>query len=189
MALFSNKQPDPQRQIQRQLVEKEREYRSGLNTLRDLIAPSAFRVSQNTVEVSGKYARSFFILSYPRFISVDWLSPIINLDTPMDMAMYIYPMDTADIMKKLKSKVGQLESSNRLSQEKGNVRDPMMETALQDIEGLRDRLQQGTERYFRFSIYFTIYANDLKELDQSSATLESILPSKLIIFQPPPPPT
>ena len=184
MALFSNKQPDPQRQIQRQLVEKEREYRSGLNTLRDLIAPSAFRVSQNTVEVSGKYARSFFILSYPRFISVDWLSPIINLDTPMDMAMYIYPMDTADIMKKLKSKVGQLESSNRLSQEKGNVRDPMMETALQDIEGLRDRLQQGTERYFRFSIYFTIYANDLKELDQSSATLESILGSKLIIAKP-----
>ncbi len=184
MALFSNKQPDPERQIQRQLVEKEREYRSGLNTLRDLIAPSAFRVSQNTVEVSGKYARSFFILSYPRFISVDWLSPIINLDTPMDMAMYIYPMDTADIMKKLRSKVGQLESSSRLSAEKGNVRDPMMQTALQDIESLRDKLQQGTERYFRFSIYFTIYANDLKELDQSSATLESILGSKLIIAKP-----
>lgn len=184
MALFSNKQPDPKRQLQRQLLEKEREYKSGLNTLRDLIAPSAFRVTQNSVEVSGKFARSFFILSYPRFISVDWLAPIINLDTPMDMAMYIYPMDTADIMKKLKNKVGQLESGMKLSAEKGNVRDPMMETAFQDIEALRDRLQQGTERYFRFSIYFTIYANEAKDLDQASATLESILGSKLIIAKP-----
>lgn len=186
MALFSKKdqQIDPNRDLQRQLVEKEREYKRGVNTLRDLIAPSAFRVSQNSVEVSGKLARSFFVMSYPRFISVDWLAPIISLDTPMDMAMYIYPMDTAEIMKKLRSKVGQVEASMRVSQEKGNVRDPMMETAYQDIEGLRNKLQQGTERYFRFSIYFTLYADDTKELDQASATLESILGSKLIIAKP-----
>ncbi len=184
MALFANKQNNPERELQHQLVEKEREYKRGLNTLRDLIAPSAFRVTQNYVEVSGKLARSFFILSYPRFVSVDWLAPLISLDIPMDMAMYIYPMDTAEIMKKLRSKVGQVEASMRLSQEKGNVRDPMMETAYQDIEGLRNRLQQGTERYFRFSIYFTIYADDQKELDQYSATLESILGSKLIIAKP-----
>src|SRR5258708_6505980 len=185
MALFKvNQQLDPQRELQRQLVEKEREYKKGLNTLRDLIAPSAFRVTQNSVEVSGKLARTFFVLSYPRFISVDWLAPIISLDVPMDMSMFIYPMDTEEIMKKLRNKVGQVESSMRMGQEKGKVRDPMMETALQDIEGLRDRLQQGTERYFRFSVYFTIYANEQKELDQTSATLESILGSKLIMPNP-----
>ncbi len=184
MALFSDNQPDPQRELQREIVKKEREYKSGLNTLRDLIAPSAFRVNQNSVEVSGRLARSFFIMSYPRFISVDWLAPIISLDAPIDMAMFIYPMATDEIMKKLKSKVGQLEASMRLGQEKGNVRDPMMETAFQDVEELRNRLQQGTERYFRFSIYFTLYADDLKELDQFSATLESLLGSKLIVAKP-----
>jgi conjugal transfer ATP-binding protein TraC len=185
MALFKVKNPiDPNRELQRQLVEKEKEYKQGLNTLRDLIAPAAFRVNQNTVEVSGKLARSFFIMAYPRFLSVDWLAPIISLDVPMDMAMYIYPMDTAEIMKKLKSKVGQLQASMQISSEKGNVRDPMMETAYQDVEGLRNRLQQGTERYFRFSIYFTIYADTQKELDQNSATLESILGSKLIVAKP-----
>ncbi|MBX4191623.1 MAG: DUF87 domain-containing protein [Candidatus Doudnabacteria bacterium] len=185
MALLnSNKKLDPERELQRELIEKEREYKKGLNTLRDLIAPSAFRVTQNSVEVSGKLARSFFVLSYPRFISVDWLAPIISLDVPMDMSMFIYPMDTEEIMKKLRNKVGQVESSMRMGQEKGNVRDPMMETALQDIEGLRDRLQQGTERYFRFSIYFTIYANEQKELDQISSTLESLLGSKLIVTKP-----
>src|SRR3989344_4100085 len=143
---MANKQEDPNRALQHELVQKEREYKQGLNTLRDLIAPSAFRVNQNYVEVSGKLARSFFILSYPRFVSVDWLSHIISLDQPMDMSMFIYPMDTGEIMKKLRNKVGQVESSMRMSAEKGNVRDPMMETALQDIEGLRNRLQQGTGR-------------------------------------------
>ncbi len=185
MALINlGKQPDKGNDFQRQLLEKEKEYKQGLNTLRDIIAPSAFRVNQNSVEVSGKLARSFFVLSYPRFLSVDWLAPIISLDVPMDMSMFIYPMDTAEIMKKLRNKVGQLESSMRMSQEKGNVRDPMLETAFSDVEGLRNRLQQGTERYFRFSIYFTLYGNDQKELDQTTASLESILGAKLVVTKP-----
>ncbi len=184
MALFKDKPIDPNRQLERELVEKEREYKRGLNTLKDLIAPAAFRVSQSQVEISGKLARSFFVMSYPRFISVDWLSPIISLDTPMDMSMFIYPTQTDEIMKKLRNKVGQLESGMRMNEEKGNVRDPMMQTALQDVESLRDKLQQGTERYFRFSVYFTVYADNDKELNQASATLESILGSKLIIAKP-----
>src|SRR3989344_664217 len=90
----------PKEELDKKLLEAEREYRSGLTTLRDLIAPAAFVVNSNSVEVSGKLARSFFVISYPRYISVNWLSPIISMDTPMDMAMYIYPMDTEDIMKK-----------------------------------------------------------------------------------------
>src|SRR3989338_8719457 len=184
MALFKSQSIDPNRDLQRQILQKEREYKEGLNTLKDLIAPAAFRVGKNTVEISGKFARSFFVLAYPRFVSVDWLSPIINMDAEMDMAQFIYPMSTDEIMKKLKSQVGRIEASMRISQEKGNVRDPMMQTAFQDVESLRDKLQQGTERYFRFSIYFTVYAGDLKELDQLSSTLESLLGSKLIIAKP-----
>jgi type IV secretory pathway VirB4 component len=159
----------------------EKEYKTGLNTLRDIIAPSALRINQSSVEISGKYARTFFVLSYPRFISVNWLAPIISMDTPMDMSMFIYPMDTEDIMKKLRTKVGRLESDIAMNQEKGNVRDPMTETALSDIEGLRDKLQQGTERYFRYSLYFTVYADSEKDLEKTSATIESLLGAKLII--------
>ena len=102
MALFKSQSIDPNRDLQRQILQKEREYKEGLNTLKDLIAPAAFRVGQNTVEISGKFARSFFVLAYPRFVSVDWLSPIINMDAEMDMAQFIYPMSTDEIMKKLK---------------------------------------------------------------------------------------
>jgi type IV secretory pathway VirB4 component len=176
--------PGPGEELQKKILEAEREYLSGLTSLRDLIAPAAFVINSNFVEVSGKLARSFFIVSYPRFISVNWLSPIINMDSPMDMAMYIYPIDTEEIMKKLRSKVGQLQSTMAINQERGQVRDPMLETAFRDIEGLRDRLQQGTERYFRFSIYFTIYADNIKELDETSSSLESLLGAKLIVTKP-----
>jgi conjugal transfer ATP-binding protein TraC len=182
MGLFDTKNNnDPRLQMQKQLLEVEKEYKSGLNTLRDLIAPSALRINQNSVEISGKFARTFFVLSYPRYISVNWLAPIISLDSPMDMSMFIYPMETEDIMKKLRNKVGRIESDITMNQEKGNVRDPMLETALGDVEGLRDKLQQGTERYFRFSLYFTVYADNEKELEKISATLESLLGAKLII--------
>jgi conjugal transfer ATP-binding protein TraC len=179
-----NTKASPEAELSKKIIQAEKEYNTGLNTLRDLIAPAAFQINTNNVEVSGKLARSFFVLSYPRFISVNWLAPIIGLDSAMDMSMFIYPMDTADIMKKLRNKVGQLESSISMNAEKGNVRDPMLETAYGDVEGLRDRLQQGTERYFRFSLYFTLYADSAKELDQTSSTLESLLGSKLIIAKP-----
>ncbi len=184
MGLFTTKNNDDGRlQIQKQILQAEKEYKSGLNTLRDLIAPSALKINQNSVEISGKYARSFFVLSYPRYISVNWLAPIISLDSPMDMSMFIYPIDTEDIMKKLRNKVGRLESDVSMNMEKGNVRDPMVETALGDIESLRDKLQQGTEHYFRFSLYFTVYADTEKDLEKITATIESLMGSKLIIVK------
>jgi type IV secretory pathway VirB4 component len=180
MKLFKEKN-NPEKSQAKKLLEAEKAFRQGTTSLRDLIAPSAMEVEPSYLQVSGKFARTFFVLTYPRYLSTNWLSPIINLDQPMDISMFIYPMETEQIMKKLRNKVGQIQSSITVGQEKGNVRDPMLETAYRDVEELRDRLQQGTERYFKFSLYFTIYADDLKTLDKVSSNLESILGSKLVI--------
>lgn len=180
MNLFKSKE-QPQKTIAHELLEAERAYQKGVTSLRDLIAPTAMKIESNHLEVSGKLARTFFVLTYPRYLSTNWLSPIVNLDVAMDISMFIYPMETDVVMKKLRDKVGQLEATIAMNQEKGVVRDPMLETAYHDVEELRDRLQQGTERYFRFSLYFTIYAEDLKTLDKITANLESMLGAKLII--------
>jgi hypothetical protein len=47
--------------------------------------------------------------------------------------------------------------------EEGKIRDPVLEAALQNIEELRDRLQQGTEKFFRFGLYMMIYGADEKD--------------------------
>jgi conjugal transfer ATP-binding protein TraC len=163
------------------VAEIEKTYREGLTTLKDLIAPASLKFDASHFELNGKWARSFFVLAYPRFLSSNWLSFIINSESSLDVSMFIYPIDSATILKKLKSKVGEIGSQMSINREKGMVRDPLLETAYHDVEGLRDSLQQGTEKYFRFSLYFTLYADDAKELDKNSAVLESSLAAKLIV--------
>ena len=172
---------DPQHQMTRELLEAEKQYREGLTSLRDIIAPPAVQVNPNEVELAGTLARTYFVLAYPRYLASNWLAPIINLDVPMDMSMFVYPMDSGEILKKLRTKVGQIQSSIMIAQERGEVRDPMLETAVSDAEELRDRLVQGTERYFRFSLYFTIYARNHDELNKACSTLETMLGSKLVV--------
>ncbi len=174
-------QAEEERKTTKNIAATEKEYREGLTKLKDILAPAALSFGNANFELNGKFGRSFFVLAYPRYLSSDWLSQIINLDTPMDMSMFIYPVDSADIMKKLKAKVGQIGSQMDIQAEKGNVRDPLLETAYKDVEFLRDELQQGTEKFFRFALYFTIYAENLEELDQYSSIFESTLAAKLVI--------
>ncbi len=163
------------------LAEVEKNYREGLTTLKDLLAPSALHFESNRFQLNNKYARTFFVLAYPRMLSTNWLSFIINSEGELDVSMFIYPIDSAVILKKLKSKVGEIGSQISINQEKGMVRDPMLETAYKDVESLRDDLSQGTEKYFRFALYFTIYAEDEKELEKNSTILESSLGAKLVV--------
>ncbi|MFA5991573.1 MAG: ATP-binding protein [Candidatus Doudnabacteria bacterium] len=175
------KEKETEHSLSSSLSALENTYREGLTTLRDLIAPSSLKFESSHFELNGKFGRSFFVLAYPRFLSTNWLSFIIQAEGALDLSMFIYPIDSADILKKLKSKVGEIGSQMSMNQEKGMVRDPMLETAYKDVESLRDNLMQGTEKYFRFALYFTIYATDLKELDKFSSTLESALGAKLIV--------
>ena len=161
-------------------LEEEKVYREGVVAIRDLIAPSAFRVESSFVQLGTIFCRTIFVVSYPRYISVGWSAPIINLSVTMDVGMFFYPVKSAIILKQLKNKVGALEAQITSDAEKGAPRDPIRETALRDIEQLRDDLTQGTERFFQFAFYATIYCKSKEELDQTSEDIENIFGSKLI---------
>ena len=194
MSLFSTQTPDAIKaekaklqssksstEVNKQVAELEKIYQEGVTSLKDLLAPAALKYESSYFLLNGKYGRSFFVLAYPRFLSTNWLSFVINSEGELDVSMFVYPIDSATILKKLRSKVGEIGSQLSINQEKGIVRDPMLETAYQDVEGLRDALLQGTEKYFRFALYFTIYASTEKELEEESTVLESTLGAKLII--------
>jgi type IV secretory pathway VirB4 component len=175
------KQIEEQEKATLELKKLEQSYSEGLTTLKDIIAPSSLEFNSSYFILNGKYARSFFVLAYPRFLSTNWLSFIINSEGALDVSMFIYPIDSGAILRKLRTKVTEISSQLTINQEKGLVRDPMLETAYQDVEGLRDALIQGTEKYFRFGLYFTLYASNLEELDKNSTVLESALGAKLIV--------
>ena len=165
----------------KKILEAEKMFNDGLASIKDLIAPSSMEVAYDHVQIEGQYAQTIFVYSYPRYIDTNWLSPLINFDVTIDISQFIYPIDSTKIMKKLKTKVAQIQSSIRMSAEKGNVRDPALETALEDAEMLRTQIQRGQEKFFQFGLYITVYADDLKKLKKITKQLESILGGKLVL--------
>src|SRR6056297_2123852 len=173
-------QEERQKQSVRELIEEEKAFRRGVLNVTDLIAPASMQITHDYVRLGGKYVRTIFIVGYPRYISVGWFAPIINLNETFDITMFYYPVNTAVILKQLKKKVGALEAQIVSDAEKGAARDPITETALRDIEALRDALTQGIEKFFQFSLYVTIYNKDKDELDRLTNQIEDILGAKLV---------
>lgn len=163
-----------------ELLKAEEIYRKGVISIRDIIAPSAMQINPDHLRLNRKFARTLFVFTYPRYLSTGWFAPIINLNEELDIAMYITPVSSEKILKTLKVKVGQIQSSIAAKQEKGEVRDPILETALNDVETLRDRLAQGTERFFHYALYITVYAQSLKELEEKTKEVESLLGHRLV---------
>lgn len=161
-------------------LEEERAYRRGTVSVRDLIAPAAFEVQPTHLMLGDIFVRTLFVTTYPRYVGIGWGSPIINYKGTIDVGMFFYPIKSDVILKQLRDKVGVLEAQIVSDNESGKPRDPIRETALRDVEQLRDDLTQGIEHFFQFTFYVTIYAKTKDELDKRTENIESIFGTKLI---------
>ena len=150
----------------------------------DIAAPSSIEVYPSYMRLEERLVKTFFIFSYPRYISTGWFSPVINLDIPMDISLFVHPIDTGLILKQLRRKVTEVQAEIAEREGKGLVRDPQLETAYQDLESLRDRLQTAQERMFRLGVYLTVYADTEQELLDIELTLRGLLESRLIYIKP-----
>ena len=137
----------------------------------DIIAPSSIEVAPNYLKIGEKFAKTYFIFSFPRYLSTAWSSPAINLAVPMDISIHLHPLDTGPILKKLRKKLTQIQAEIAEREEKGLVREPSLEVALHDIERLRDRLQTALEKMFRFGFYITVYGETLSEIEEAENVL------------------
>ncbi|NCU33955.1 DUF87 domain-containing protein [Candidatus Saccharibacteria bacterium] len=164
----------------REQAEVEQAFITGITTLRDLIAPSSLEIHSSHFRLGTKYGQTLYVYGYPRQVYTGWLSPFINIDEVLDISMFIYPVDTQVIMDNLRKKVTQLEASMSINMEKGLTRDPALEAAIQDAEELRDQLQVGAERFFRFGLYVTLYADSLDELSQVRNKIETMFGQQMI---------
>lgn len=159
-------------------------YETGVLELRDVIAPSALEINSNFVKLGEKFTRTIYVFSYPRFLSVNWFSPVINLDRVFDISLFVHPIDTAEVLRQLQKKVAEVQSQIHMREEKGFVRDPVLDTAHGDLETLRDQLQQAQEHLFSFGLYLTLYADSIEELNKTESEIRTILESKLVYTKP-----
>jgi type IV secretory pathway VirB4 component len=186
MGLFGGKKPPPpqmdpyQAQQRREAGEVSSAFQKGVTALRDFIAPSSIEFAGNHFQLGTRFARTYYVYGYPRQVYTGWLSGIINLDEIIDLSMVVQPVRTEVILNNLRKKVSQLEAGIQIDAEKGRVRDPGKQAAILDAEEMRDKLQVGEERFFRFGFYFTIYANSMDELEVIGHRVESMLGQQLV---------
>ncbi len=172
------KKPSPKGEMAEKIFERE------LMNINDIIAPSALEFQQGYFKVGQRLSKSFFIFSYPRYLSAVWFSPVINLDIPIDISLFVHPIDTGLILRQLRRRVTEVQAEMMEREEKGFIRAPELEIAFRDLEDLRDKLMSAQERMFKFGIYVTVYAGTAEELQKIEITLRSILESRLIYIKP-----
>lgn len=184
-----NQQPlDPVAIAQQQKQSEEREvqaaFQKGITALRDFIAPASLEFMGTHFQIGTRMARTYFVYGYPRQVYTGWLSSMINLDEVMDVSLFIYPVESQVVLENLRKKVSHLEAGIQIDAEKGRVRDPGKQAAILDAEEMRDKLQVGEERFFRFGFYFTLYGNNMEELEYVSNKVESMLGQQLVYSKP-----
>lgn len=190
MGLFGGNKPknDPIVQAQIQAMQEQMEvqaaFQKGVTALRDFIAPASLEFESSMFKIGTRVARTYYVYGYPRQIYTGWLSSLVNLDEIIDLSLFVYPVESQVILENLRKKVGQLEAGIQIEAEKGRVRDPGKQAAIQDAEEMRDKLQVGEERFFRFGLYFTVYASDTEELEFVSHKVEGILAQQLVYSKP-----
>ena len=159
-------------------------FEAGVLELKDIIAPSALKITPKEINLGEKIVRSFFVISYPRYLSEGWFSPVINMDKVFDVSIFVHPIETSKVLRQFQRKVAEVQSQIHSREEKGLVRDPMLDVAYQDLENLRDQLQQAQEKLFDVGLYITIYGDSNSELDKVESEIKSILEAKLIYVKP-----
>lgn len=188
MAFGKKQKLDPVAIAQAQRAQEELEvhnaFQKGVTALRDFIAPSSIEFSSSYFQIGTRFARTYYMYGYPRQLYTGWLSGMVNLDEIMDLSMYIYPVESQVVLENLRKKVTQLEAGIQIDSEKGRVRDPQKQAQILDAEEMRDKLQVGEERFFRFGMYFTLYGGSLEELEFVSHKVESMLGQQLVYSKP-----
>lgn len=173
-----------QAQSIREQIEVQQAFQKGMTALRDFIAPASLEFESKQFKIGTRLGRTFFVYGYPRQLYTGWLSSLINLDERMDISLFIYPVGSQIVLENLRKKVSQLEAGLQIDADKGKVRDPGKQAAIQDAEELRDKLQVGEERFFRFGFYFTIYGDVQEELEAVSHRVESLLAQQQVFSKP-----
>ncbi|MBI3572246.1 DUF87 domain-containing protein [Candidatus Kaiserbacteria bacterium] len=159
-------------------------YKQGALDLVDTIAPSALKIGAREIELGEKFVRSFYTISYPRFLADGWFSPIVNLDQVLDIAIFIHPVETASALRDFQKKVAEVQSQINEREARGLVRDPLLDTAYQDLESLRDNLQQAQEKLFEVGLYLSLYGDSKEAIDKIEGDIRGILDAKLVYTKP-----
>lgn len=159
-------------------------YQAATLELRDFLAPSAIEIGSSTMKIGDKIAKTYFTMSYPSYLVDGWISEIVSLDKIFDVSIHIASIPSDEMLKQFQKKVAEVQSQILVREQKGMVRDPLLDTAYRNLEQLRDQLQQAQEKMFMVGLYITVYAQNEDELFKLENQIRAILESQMMYVKP-----
>lgn len=153
----------------------------GSLSVQDVIAPPSMEVDFDHIQIGTGYFRTLFVVGYPRYVEANWLSPLIEFDHTLEIAMFCYPIEAKGVLDELKRKIAEMEATVTTDVQSGRLVDPAVTVALEDAKSLQEQLVKGAEKFFQLGLYITIPAETKEELDRITKQVEATLGSLLII--------
>jgi conjugal transfer ATP-binding protein TraC len=172
------------RKIKRRIEKKRQEKKSiefsfGEQDQIDLISYSGLAEEASYLQIGITYVRTLFISGYPYVATLGWLNLLVNFNSDLDISYHIEQVDPLVALPKLNRKITELESTKRSMLKAGKVIGSEITDPLESAMELKDKIQRGQEKLFQISIYMTISAKSLDELNKTSSILETIMASRL----------
>jgi len=163
---------------------KDLAYAEAFSSLQNLIAPAGLEINTNFLKLGEQYCSTLFILTYPDYLASNWFSSIINLDESFDISIFFHPLDINKVLRDLRKKSAEIQAQINIEAERGLVRNPLLEAALNNVEKLRDTIQQGSERLFDVGVYITFWADNKEGLSKVESKIKNLLEQQLIYAKP-----
>jgi len=135
------------------------------------------------LQIGDRYVRTLFISGYPYVASVGWLNMLINFNHNIDISHHIEQINPLLALPKLNRKITELESTKRTMQKQGKVIGSEITDPLESAIELKDKIQRGQEKLFQVSIYMTITADSVANLNKITTILETVMSTRLFYIK------
>jgi type IV secretory pathway VirB4 component len=150
----------------------------------DLISYAGLKEESSYLQINDRFVRTMFVSGYPYVASTGWLNNLINFNHDIDISYHIEQVDPLTALPKLIRKITELESTNRTMLKEGKVIGSEITDPLESAMELKDKIQRGMEKLFQISIYMTIGAESLIELNKVTKLLETVMQTRLFYIKP-----
>ena len=154
------------------IMETDKHHTSTVADYKTHIAPSYWKAEWWDYQLSGLYAKSYYMQTYPSYLDALWTRDVFSFHGKRDMSFFIYPEDDSAMQSMLKQKATQLKSEMKEAMEKGITMDTEIELQYRDIDEIRQKLATREERYYETGYYTTLYEEDKEKLTEIGKKFE-----------------
>jgi len=172
------------RQLKKKLTNQAVKISYGGQDQLDFISYAGMKEESSYLQINERHIRTLFVSGYPYVATTGWLNNLINFNHDIDISYHIEQVDPLIALPKLNRKITELESTKRTMLKEGKVIGSEITDPLESAMELKDKIQRGMEKLFQISIYMTVSAGSLSELNKVTKLLETVMQTRLFYIKP-----